>query len=524
MDYSQKNPSYNPSYNPSRLQRLRRPGKLITATGIVLGFGIILTILNIYELHKIKEDHMLHIQPATEAKTGTFGSKQPVVWVDGKHLGTGYLKHVFAVFDRIGYAVGDSESKWDVLWSHEYPFETLSKKLADLKPHQRVNHFPGTGYITNKVSLATSSIPYIPKAFKIPSAKEAFLNYAKQHPEKLWVQKRNSHRGIKIKKINELDLASDGSFVQEYIDKPFLIDKRKFDIGVYTVLTSINPLRVYIVEGEVLIRFCANDYHPFDPTNTKKYVVDDNYTPVWEMPSLKTIYDDGMYTCKETLDTYLEQTGRNHLKLWEDVKDSIRQVYLHKEKRLISSSGHFMNKRNFFEMVRFDFVLDDQLNVYLMEVNMSPNLSSGHFLRNKRIYEHVVYNMLSLVGVILLTLSFLSCSDLDEKDMRASDKDVTVFPMWCSDRKCQTDCHSEKCSICHQCLSRELKDSFKHAFMEHMGRGSCRRILPQPVKQEEALKWSPATASQEYHSLNSRNKIMYSWFVGKCRLDPGWCY
>ena len=50
-------------------------------------------------------------------------------------------------------------------------------------------------------------------------------------------------------------------------------------------------------------------------------------------------------------------------------------------------------------MVRFDFVLDKELNVYLMEVNMSPNLSSGHFYRNRLLYEQVVYGLLSLVGV-----------------------------------------------------------------------------------------------------------------------------
>jgi len=46
---------------------------------------------------------------------------------------------VFAVFDRIGYAEGDGESDWDVLWSHEYPFEIFSKKISNLKPHQKVN-------------------------------------------------------------------------------------------------------------------------------------------------------------------------------------------------------------------------------------------------------------------------------------------------------------------------------------------------------------------------------------------------
>ena len=54
----------------------------------------------------------------------------------------------------------------------------------------------------------------------------------------------------------EIDLhkGSDENFVQEYIANPYLIDKRKFDIGVYTVLTSIDPLRVYVYDQEVLIR------------------------------------------------------------------------------------------------------------------------------------------------------------------------------------------------------------------------------------------------------------------------------
>ena len=57
--------------------------------------------------------------------------------------------------------------------------------------------------------------------------------------------------------LTELDLnkGSDDHFIQEYIANPLLIDKRKFDIGLYTVLTSIDPLRVYIYDQEVLIRY-----------------------------------------------------------------------------------------------------------------------------------------------------------------------------------------------------------------------------------------------------------------------------
>ena len=39
----------------------------------------------------------------------------------------------------------------------------------------KVNHFPGSGYITNKASLVTIDIPAIPLAFQIPNDKNAFL-------------------------------------------------------------------------------------------------------------------------------------------------------------------------------------------------------------------------------------------------------------------------------------------------------------------------------------------------------------
>jgi len=50
--------------------------------------------------------------------------------------------------------------------------------------------------------------------------------------------------------------------------------------------------------------------------------------------------------------------------------------------------------------VRFDFVLDAKLNLYLMEVNMSPNLSSKHFALNRLLYEQVLYSLLRLNGVL----------------------------------------------------------------------------------------------------------------------------
>ena len=56
----------------------------------------------------------------------------------------------------------------------------------------------------------------------------------------------------------------------------------------------------------------------------------------------------------------------------------------------MAALNRYPHKRAFFEMVRFDFVVGSNLQIYLMEANMSPNLSSKHFALNRRLYEQVI--------------------------------------------------------------------------------------------------------------------------------------
>lgn len=126
---------------------------------------------------------------------------------------------------------------------------------SKLKPHQKVNHYPGTGFLTNKVDLATTPSKYIPIAFKLPEQYDEFLIYAKENHQTEFVQKHNQHRHIQVKKVGDINNTDTGSFIQEFVNNPLLVDGRKFDIGVYTVITSVNPLRVYIYNGEILFRY-----------------------------------------------------------------------------------------------------------------------------------------------------------------------------------------------------------------------------------------------------------------------------
>lgn len=196
------------------------------------------------------------IKPSVIKCSTTDTTKTLKYKVYGKNSDGGHLKHVFAVLDRLGYQRDNNENStdWNLLWAHDYPFRVLYSQIYNAKPHQRINHFPGCGYITNKVDLSTTKLKYILPAFKLPEQKQELLEYVKENPDKMFVQKSNDHRNIKIQDVKSIDLESTGTFIQEYVDKPFLVDGYKFDIGVYTIITSIDPLRVYIFNGDVLFR------------------------------------------------------------------------------------------------------------------------------------------------------------------------------------------------------------------------------------------------------------------------------
>ncbi|KAK3611317.1 hypothetical protein CHS0354_029967 [Potamilus streckersoni] len=510
-------------WNPRRRYsgQWRCPEKMTLAVAMILFLGIILMILNMYQLQQMKDEHSKHIQPVdvVEGRSGQHAKTAPTVWIHGKNLESGYLRHVFEVFSRLGYVHG--QANWDVLWAHDYPFS--AKHLTNLKSHQKVNHFPGSGYITNKVSLATSQSQSIPMAFRIPKDKDKFLKYARDNPGKMWVQKNNNHRGIKILTVDELDLETEGSFVQEYVSKPLLIDGRKFDIGIYTILTSINPLRIYVVKGDILVRFCSQDYHPFDAQVVDKYVVGDDYTPLWKMPSLVDIYVKNGYTFKETFHLYLRQHGKNATKSWSQIYDTIQTIYLEKESLLLSAADKYKTTRNFFEMVRFDFVLDEDMNVFLMEVNMSPNLSSAHFTGNTHLYEHVIFNVLRLVGVARYTENSFIQSERLEADMLVSDRDIQVFPEWCTSKECVENCIPKKCKLCNHCLNLRSKMSLKDAYLEHINRGTCRRVWPPPLTHSEAVKWDHINDPFNLDKYTENNRLMFLWFIGMCREDIAWC-
>ena len=52
--------------------------------------------------------------------------------------------------------------------------------------------------------------------------------------------------------------------VQEYLERPHLVDELKYDLRIYVLVYGVNPLRVWIHKFG-LVRFCTEEY--CKPTN-----------------------------------------------------------------------------------------------------------------------------------------------------------------------------------------------------------------------------------------------------------------
>lgn len=427
-----------------------------------------------------------------------------------------HLHHVLEILGQMGYKqTAINEDDWDFLWAHEYPFNKMGTRMRNILPYQTVNHFPGIGFITSKVDLSTASLPFMPKAFRLPEQKDEFLQYARDNPDSIFVEKDNQHRSIKIRPPKAINLNASNSFVQEYVQNPFLVDGHKFDIGVYIVLTSIEPLLIYMYTGDVLFRYCPDKYYPFDDTNVNQYVVGNDYLPTWEVSSLRKYFETFRGGMRSSFDAYVRDQSLDPSVIWLQVEEIVRLTILSKIKNIAIAMQPFKNGK-YFELLRFDLIVDEKFRVHLMEVNMSPNLSSVHFKPNALLYQQILYNVLNLVGVgspIRTDKRFF-----DEEETITSDKNVAVNLNDCAKYTCYKSCNKPECDLCLSCLKASEVNILRKAHYEHLHKMEMKRIFPKTIADPDRL-----NIQEETENLSTRNAWLTRWFHQKCKDDRSWC-
>ena len=189
------------------------------------------------------------------------------------------------------------------------------------------------------------------------------------------------------------------SVLQKYIERPMLIGGHKFDVRIYVVVTSFDPLRIYSF-GEGIVRFCTKKYSVSRKNQSNRFGHLTNY-------SINKKSDDFRHSDSE------DQGSKWSLSaLWDYIRATFGPAQLRKiidqfddiiVKTVIAADEHMgsqdsKSQRSCFELFGFDLLLDKHFRAWLIEVNVSPSLMAQAPL-DKRLKTMLMCDILHLIGV-----------------------------------------------------------------------------------------------------------------------------
>lgn len=341
------------------------------------------------------------------------------------------------------YRVKSENRRWSLLWSKIPCAETLNA----LKVNQKTNHYPGSYHLGRKDLLWRNisrmhrrfgrSYHITPQGYVLPKGTLAWESARAKLPDALWIWKPCSQscgRGIKVlgpelTDEDARDLCRKRGIVQRYVPNPLLINGYKFDLRVYVVVVSYEPLKVYL-NDEGLVRMATEKYTASADTLDVRTMHLTNYS-VNKLSPLFVQNKDGKATADEQgeepedgesaaskwsfkeLQQYFRAHGLDYELMRDRIKDVIIKTLLAVEPQIRGEWARAMENEeagwgargasgahpaSCFESYGFDILIDDELKAWLLEVNICPSLSSGSPL-DKRIKTKLVADGLTLVGI-----------------------------------------------------------------------------------------------------------------------------
>lgn len=291
------------------------------------------------------------------------------------------------------WEITGSTSDCDIFWMDTNVNVEFCSKM---KPYQFVNHFPGTGCISRKVDLSKNFFAmqklfpeqynFHPKSFTVPAERSTLKNYIESMPadHRTFIIKPDlgsQGKGIYlIQDPNEALECKKLAIAQQLID-PYLIDGLKFDLRVYALVSSINPLRVYVYK-EGLARFCTEEYEkPTSKNMNQSYKFLTNYSLNKHNKKFQQFHDGKGH--KRSISCVFKQLLENGVdidKLWEEIHRIIvltviigQPIIAHNYKSSIKAQD---GKSRCFEILGFDILIDSNLKPWVLEVNHSPSFST----------------------------------------------------------------------------------------------------------------------------------------------------
>ena len=308
------------------------------------------------------------------------------------------------------------EDLFDVMWTDS---AVTPDQFDKLKLFQKVNHFPGMYSLARKNHLGRhlmrmrekfpNFFRFFPKTYLLPADYSSF-KAASLKKNKTFIVKPEAScqgRGIYLTRSFENVDLMDHVVIQNYLEKPFLIDNLKFDLRIYVLLTGCDPLRIFIHQ-EGLARFATEEYKPPKGVNLENlfmhltnYAINKkNKNFVFNKGSEKD--SEGHKRSLISVFQLLKSQGHDTEKLMTEIERMIVKMFCSVQPILAHNyySCQPQSVRNdmCFEVLGLDILLDHKLKPYLIEVNHTPSFSTDTPL-DKAVKRAVIRDSLVLMNI-----------------------------------------------------------------------------------------------------------------------------
>ena len=304
--------------------------------------------------------------------------------------------------------------------------EDTARVLELKKPNQRVNRIPGAVDLCRKVAFtellrkhcadkqAQEESGWYPTSWTFPGEEQSteFQEALRSGP--LILKPDGGHQGDGIYLITSAEClerrrstlqqahGETRAIVQRYINEPMLLGGKKFDLRLYVLILSLEPLRVFVCK-EALVRCCTIDYEPVSSSNSvslgmhlTNYAVnkfdpgyqhaanadDESAAQGADTKQESTAISEDIVGNKRTLSSVFKQleTEQNvdTEALWTKLCTMLKEAAGVLASSLNDRAGagtetpQVAAQRDCFQLFGFDVLLDKDATPHLLEVNDKP--------------------------------------------------------------------------------------------------------------------------------------------------------
>ncbi|XP_060557499.1 tubulin polyglutamylase TTLL11-like isoform X2 [Ruditapes philippinarum] len=265
----------------------------------------------------------------------------------------------------------------------------------------KVNKFPGISCICSKNNLFRvldqmralypDDYDFYPRTWYLPEQLQQLahdirkMNEKRVKPRPTFIVKPDTgSQGEGIYLIRDVQdyLVNNGraNVCQEYLSDVFLIDKFKFDLRVYAVLKSVDPLELYICK-EGLARFSTVPYEsPTSRNIHETFMHLTNYSLNKKSTSFNRSDrdDEGSKRTLTSVFSRMQRHGYNTDKIWKRIEHIIvkTMIAIIPDMKIEMLAALPPNKPGptCFQILGFDILLLHNLKPILLEINSSPSL------------------------------------------------------------------------------------------------------------------------------------------------------